>query len=82
MWQCPTCKSADHLEVVVEAWARLVQPTDEPEAWETMLNGAHDCSLEWTENSIMICTNLECADAYEPRLAEEFEIKIKGDRVM
>lgn len=63
MWICPTCKSKDHLEVVIETWAKLIQPNDEPEAFETDLDEAktgHD--HEWSENSVMQCCNPDCTD--------------------
>jgi hypothetical protein len=74
MWVCPICNSKDHLNVTIETWAKLIQPDDEPEAFQTDMDAAiagHD--QEWSATSVMMCTNPECADAYETYIAEHFE---------
>lgn len=69
MWRCPTCKSPDHLEVVIEMWAKLTQPKIEPEAFETESYG----DMEWGENSVMRCINGECPAEGDTKIAGEFE---------
>jgi hypothetical protein len=64
MWICPTCKSKDHLEVVVEIWAKLIQPDDDPEAFETDTDNVQDHDQEWGANSVMQCTNPDCEDCH------------------
>lgn len=76
MWRCPTCKSKDHLEVVIETWARLIQPDSEPDAFETdeadaSMGGDH----EWSANSVMACVNPACANSNDTHIAEYFEVE-------
>ena len=74
MYRCPTCKSKDHLEVVVEVWAKLIQPDSEPEAFQTETDSA-ECGAdhEWSDSSVMTCVNPECADMLDTQIAEHFK---------
>lgn len=76
MWRCPTCKSKDHLEVVIETWARLIQPNHDPDEFRTddadaSMGGDH----EWSANSVMACVNPACAESYCTHIAEHFEVE-------
>ncbi len=75
MWQCPTCKSTNHLEVVIEVWAKLIQPDDEPDAFQTDQDEASSHDQEWGENSPMMCQNFGCKDQGECHTAEYFEVE-------
>ena len=75
MYRCPTCKSKDHLDVTIETWARLLQPDEEPEAFETDLDEAESHDHEWSANSVMMCVNSDCANSYDTHIAEYFEVE-------
>jgi hypothetical protein len=80
MWRCPTCKSKDHLEVVVETWARLIQPDSEPEAYSTdETDASMGGDMEWSSNSVMACVNGECANSYDTHIAEYFDVGEEED---
>jgi predicted RNA-binding Zn-ribbon protein involved in translation (DUF1610 family) len=64
MYGCPKCGSAD-LQIVVEVWAKLVQKSDG--TFETDLDEAECHDHEWTDNSVMACT-----DCGEQDIAEAF----------
>ncbi len=72
--RCPTCKSIARLEVVIETWAKLIQPEEEPSCFETDMDAASEHDHEWSENSAMRCTNRECEDEGTIRSAQEFEV--------
>jgi hypothetical protein len=73
MYQCPTCQSVDHLEVAISTWAKLIQPTDAPEDFQTDLDDASQHDHEWDSNAVMKCTNPACSDSHETRIVAEFK---------
>jgi hypothetical protein len=79
MYRCPTCKSAKHLDVTIETWARLIQPDDDPEAFQTDLDEADQHDHEWSDNSVMMCVNPECANSFDTHIAEHFEVDDEGE---
>ena len=72
MYRCPTCQSSDHLEVVITAWALLVQ--DDDDDIQTDLDLAEDRSHEWDNNSSMRCMNEDCRDYGDTNIADYFEV--------
>jgi hypothetical protein len=80
MYRCPTCKSKDHLEVVVEQWARLIQPDVDPENFQTDTDEAHSHDHEWSCNSVMMCTNAECDTSFDTHIAEYFDVRTNARR--
>ena len=79
MYRCPICNSKDHLNVSMEVWAKLIQPDDEPEAFETDLDEAESHDHEWGNNSVMMCVNPECANSFDTQIAEYFEVAEDDD---
>lgn len=57
-YTCPKCKGADHIDVVVSTWRRLVQ--DDPDNIETSEDGPFDLDEEWDGDSRAVCRNGDC----------------------
>lgn len=74
MYRCPKCNDADHIDIAATIWVRLIQPEDDPEAFETDHDLAADGDTEWDGNSGAVCA--ECG--YGDNL-DKFEVEAEED---